>query len=66
MPLSSWDQQMEQDRASHVTVASLLDEKEYNKGVKFSDEDMARLNIEYHSLHPKWNYSLSPKEEGLI
>ena len=47
-----------------LTVASLLDEKEYNKGVKFSDEDMARLKIEYHSLHPKWNYSLSPKEEG--
>jgi hypothetical protein len=49
-----------------LTVASLLDEKEYTKGVKFSDEDMARLKIEYHSLHPKWNYSLSPKEEGLI
>ena len=47
-----------------LTVASLLDEKECNKGVKFSDEDMARLKIEYHSLHPKWNYSLSPKEEG--
>jgi hypothetical protein len=46
-------------------VASRLDEKEYNnKGVKLSDEDMAKLQIEYHSLHPKWNYSISLKGEG--
>jgi len=37
-----------------------LDEREYNKGVKISDEDMAKLQIEYHSLHPKWNYSILP------
>jgi hypothetical protein len=36
-----------------LTVASRLDEKEYNKGVKISDEDMAKLLIQYHSLHPK-------------
>ena len=36
-----------------LAVASLLDEKEYTKGVKFSDKAMARLKIEYHSLHPK-------------
>jgi transposase len=47
-----------------LTVASRLDEKEYNKGVKLSDEDMAKLQIEYHSLHPKWNYSISLKGEG--
>jgi hypothetical protein len=28
------------------------------------DEEMEKLQIEYHSLHPKWNYSLSPKGEG--
>ncbi len=43
-----------------LTVASRLDEKEYSKGVKISDEDMAKLRIEYHSLHPKWNYSILP------
>ena len=46
-----------------LTVASRLDEKEYNKGVKISNEDMAKLRIEYHSLHPKWNYSILPKED---
>lgn len=44
-----------------LTVASRLDEKEYNKGVKILDEDMAKLQIQYHSLHPKWNYSISPE-----
>ena len=43
-----------------LIVASRLDEKEYNKGVKISDEDMAKLRIEYHSLHPQWNYSILP------
>ncbi|NJD77986.1 MAG: hypothetical protein FIB08_12985 [Candidatus Methanoperedens sp.] len=38
-----------------------IDEKEYTKGVKILDEKMERLQIEYHSLHPKWNYSISPK-----
>jgi len=47
-----------------LTVASRLDEKEYNKGVKILDEDMAKLQIQYHSLHPKWNYSISPEGEG--
>ena len=46
-----------------LTVASRLDEKEYTKGVKILDEEMEKLQIEYHSLHPKWNYSISPKED---
>ncbi len=46
-----------------LTVASRLDEKEYTKGVKILDEDMEKLQIEYHSLHPKWNYSISPKRD---
>jgi Rhodopirellula transposase DDE domain len=43
-----------------LTVASRLDESEYNKGVKISDEDMEKLQIEFHYLHPKWNYSILP------
>ncbi len=45
-----------------LTVASRLDENEYNKGVKILDEDMAKLKMDYHSLHPKWNYSILVKE----
>ena len=33
------------------------------KGVKILDEEMKKLQIEYNSLHPKWNYSISPKGE---
>lgn len=44
-----------------LTVASRLDEKEYTKGVKILDEEMEKLQIEYHFLHPKWNYSILPK-----
>jgi hypothetical protein len=44
-----------------LTVTARLDEKEYISGVKFSDEDMAKLLIEPHFLHPKWNYSILPK-----
>ena len=45
-----------------LSVAARLDEKDYITGVKISDEDMAKLVIEHHSLHPKWNYSILPKE----
>ena len=44
-----------------LIVASRLDEKEYTKGVKILDEEMEKFAIEYHSLHPKWNYSISQK-----
>ncbi len=46
-----------------LTVAARMDEKEYIAGIKFSEEDMAKLLIEPHSLHPKWNYSILPQED---
>jgi len=46
-----------------LTIASRLDEREYNKGVKTSDEDMDKLQIKFHSLHPKWNYSILPNRD---
>ncbi|NOR46756.1 MAG: ISAzo13 family transposase [Methanosarcinaceae archaeon] len=46
-----------------LTVSSRLDQNEYNKGVKISDEDMAKLKMELHFLHPKWNYSILVKED---
>jgi hypothetical protein len=44
-----------------LTVAARLDEKEYIAGIKFSDEDMAKLQIKPNSLNPKWNYSILPR-----
>jgi len=44
-----------------LKVVARLDKREYEGGVKFSDEDMAKLNIKTHMLHPKWNYSIVPR-----
>ncbi len=43
-----------------LKVAVHEDNNKYAMGVKFSDEDMAKLHLEPHSLHPKWNYTLLP------
>ncbi len=45
-----------------LTVAARLDEGEYKSGVKISEEDIAQLQIQPHSLHPKWNYTLSSRD----
>jgi len=44
-----------------LKVFARLDKKEYKKGRKFSDKQMEELNIEKHSLHPDWNYTILPK-----
>lgn len=46
-----------------LKVVARLDKREYEGGVKFSDEDMAKLNIKTHMLHPKWNYSIAPRKD---
>lgn len=48
-----------------LSVAARIDEREYVKGIKFSDDDMAQLQIQPHSLHPKWNYSIVPRDAGV-
>lgn len=43
-----------------LTVEACLDTKQFEKGVKISDEQMNRLNIEKHTTLPKWNYTIRP------
>lgn len=43
-----------------LKVYAMLDKKHYEKGKKFSNEQMASVNIRTHSLHPAWNYTISP------
>ncbi|GCC10329.1 rhodopirellula transposase [archaeon] len=45
-----------------LTVAARLDEGEYKSGVKISEGDIAQLQIQPHSLNPKWNYTLSSRD----
>lgn len=37
-----------------------LDDKIYQKGIKISDEEMAKLNIIRDDFHGEWNYKFSP------
>ncbi len=45
-----------------LTVQCELDETEYAKGRKVSDEEMAALNIVRDKFHRDWNYTLIPKQ----
>jgi Rhodopirellula transposase DDE domain len=43
-------------RSVHVR----LDETEYPKGIKVSDEQLEAVNLCGHAFHPEWNYTISP------
>lgn len=45
-----------------LKVKAKLDTKEYKKGLKISDKEMDKLNIEYHEVNPKWNYTIKPRK----
>lgn len=44
--------------ATGLRVSAALTRRAYPKGVKVSDEEMAKLNLRPHSVLPKWNYTL--------
>ena len=44
-----------------LTVQCRLDENAYDKGVKVSDADMAKLNITQADFHGEWNYTFKPR-----
>ena len=46
-----------------LTIAARVDDKEYATGIKHSDEEMKKLRIEPHKLHPKWNYTILPQKD---
>jgi transposase len=41
-----------------LKVKCQLDENQYPKGIKVSDEELAKVNIENDSFHGEWNYSI--------
>ena len=45
-----------------LTVRCELDTRDYPKGIKVSDAEMAALNIQGDTFHPEWNYTISPRE----
>jgi len=44
-----------------LKVEACLDERNYEKGKKISDGDMAQLKIIFHELYSNWNYSIQPR-----
>jgi hypothetical protein len=45
--------------SSGLTVTCVLDESEYETGIKISDEDFDKINIVNADFHGEWNYTIS-------
>jgi hypothetical protein len=45
--------------AAGLTVTCVLDESEYEKGIKISNEDFNKINITNANFHGEWNYTVS-------
>ncbi len=44
-----------------LQIEAELDQNEYEKGIKISDDEMALLNIDRNSFHGEWNYKIMPQ-----
>lgn len=44
-----------------LRVDCRLDKRKYKKGIKISDEELKKINIERHEFHPDWNYTIKPQ-----
>ena len=47
--------------AQGLKVTCRLDRRKYPTGRKVTDEEMKRVNIERHSFHGEWNYTIQPR-----
>ncbi len=43
-----------------LKVDAMLVEKQYQKGIKASDDQLKSLNIKHHKINPAWNYTIFP------
>ena len=64
-PLRSYDLMLHYIRDTKtqtgLTVQAHFITQEYETGVKVSDEEMDALNIEFHEVCPRWNYTIRPR-----
>ena len=49
---------------SGLKIKAQLDKNKYETGIKVSDREMNGLKIQHHQLHPKWNYTIFPRESS--
>ena len=45
-----------------LTVTCRIDQNAYEKGIKVSDAEMAKLNITPADFHGEWNYTIAPRK----
>jgi len=46
-----------------LTVRAYVDEGTYRKGQTVTKEDVKKLNLTPHPVHPHWNYTISPVQQ---
>ena len=44
-----------------LRVKAKLDARVYEAGLKIPEEEMQRINLKPHEVHPAWNYTISPR-----
>jgi hypothetical protein len=49
-----------------VALRAHLDEGIYRKGQKVTTEDVKKLNLEPHAIHPRWNYTIRPAQQASL
>jgi len=42
-----------------LRIRARLDRRQYEKGVKITDEQLDRVNLKPHKTHPQWNYTIA-------
>ncbi len=42
-----------------LRIKAKLDKRQYKKGKRITDEQMAQINLQPHETHPQWNYTIS-------
>jgi len=47
-----------------LEISCMLDPTIYEKGRKISDEELASIDIERHTFHGEWNYTIYPRPQG--
>ena len=45
-----------------LEIKVVLDEKNYEKGIRVTDEEMKKINIEEAEFHGEWNYKIRPRK----
>lgn len=51
---------------SGLKIKARLDRNKYETGAKISDSEMKDLMIQYHRVHPEWNYTIFPRGENRL